>query len=567
MKVVCDGCQAKYKLTDGRLAGRTLKFRCRKCGNTILIDGAEFRPSLPQPPRPQRVTDGFAQEALPPFEAAPPEWYLSINSEPYGPCTTEQMASLLCDGQVPWETYVWREGYADWKPASDSNSLVTAAQALLLESGEEGFADYGSQPAESGFEEQDWSAPGGAAPAVYERAHESRPSYEGAFPLSDSALSDDDGSAAFASGFAATARVHEEPTRVAYIDPLTGKSPFGDQETSGLIDIRALSALAGIGRSSSLGVPPREGGDGDERGSGHPDTLAPVDRLRSPRSRAVPFAILSGSALIAAATFVAIYSSSATTKGSAMAANGVPEDAPIAESEPAPAAAPSGAAAPQPAPAPVPAAEVHPSEPAAPAKPHAGSSKPAASRSSERVDEGKPAKPTAPAFAAPDGAGATPANGSAHETPHPDANPYLQGDETAEAPKKPAATGANRSLDELLDEAIPKDDAEPASTPAARHPRAGDPALPETPSRDQVVAAMRAIEPDVRACVQGQTLETPTAAASFTVLGATGHVGNVRVTAVQGPVNACIVRAIHNAIFPEFAKGQLRINYPLRLGP
>ena len=38
MKVVCEGCQAKYRLPDDRVSGRKLKIRCRKCGGTMVID-------------------------------------------------------------------------------------------------------------------------------------------------------------------------------------------------------------------------------------------------------------------------------------------------------------------------------------------------------------------------------------------------------------------------------------------------------------------------------------------------------------------------------------------------
>ena len=71
MKVVCDGCQAKYKLTDGRLAGRKLKFRCRKCGNTIVLDGAELGHHTTRDTLELSIpSESFSQESVAAFESS-----------------------------------------------------------------------------------------------------------------------------------------------------------------------------------------------------------------------------------------------------------------------------------------------------------------------------------------------------------------------------------------------------------------------------------------------------------------------------------------------------------------
>lgn len=547
MKVVCDGCQAKYKLTDGRLAGRTLKFRCRKCGQTIVIDGAEFRPSWAQPQRVTHSTDAFSLDALSAYEAPAPEWYLSIEGEPYGPCTTEQMSNLLCDGQVAWDTYIWREGYADWKAASESNTLVTAAESLLAQAGEMPAEDRVAL--DPGFDEHDWSGPSSPGQMLPSLAQLQRGAYPQGMPQHEPAYPDVGGAAhagAHAGDYAAP-RVHDEPTRVSYVDPLTGKPPFGEQEASGLIDIRALAALTGSARNPALAGSQRDTfpDAGDERISlrrpgeeGHPDTLAPVTRVRLPRSKAVPFAILSGSVLIAAATVAAIYSSSAATTGaSAAVSNGALDDAPIgagAESDSIagsrdPAVSPEGQADTEPGP-------VDQEAPPAPARPQRSTA--SAARETAHPAATRPSRPAA------------------------DSNPGSEA-EPAAAPQ--TAEGGERSLDELMDKAVPHHDAQLEHPPT--RPVPGGAPLAETPSREQVLGAMRAIDPDVHACTQGQELDSNTVSASFTVVGSTGRVGNVRMSGVHGAVGDCIERAVRNAIFPQFTKGQMRINVPIRLRP
>lgn len=39
MRFECDSCHAKYKISDEKVAGRLVRFPCRKCDNKILIDG------------------------------------------------------------------------------------------------------------------------------------------------------------------------------------------------------------------------------------------------------------------------------------------------------------------------------------------------------------------------------------------------------------------------------------------------------------------------------------------------------------------------------------------------
>jgi hypothetical protein len=179
------------------------------------------------------------------------------------------------------------------------------------------------------------------------------------------------------------------------------------------------------------------------------------------------------------------------------------------------------------------------------------------------------AKPLAATSAKPEPG--TAANGAADANAA--TNPYRAIEGEAGTPvtaAKPTSPGAARSIDDLLDQAAPGgDDLDKALASSAQPsgPSHGAQGLPQTPSRDQVVAAMRAIEPDVRACTQGQPLDAHTASAEITVTGATGRVNFVRVGGVQGAVNSCIARAVRNAMFPQFTRGQLRINFPFRLTP
>lgn len=41
MKISCDSCQSKFTVGDDKVAGNILRIRCKKCGSTLVVNGAE----------------------------------------------------------------------------------------------------------------------------------------------------------------------------------------------------------------------------------------------------------------------------------------------------------------------------------------------------------------------------------------------------------------------------------------------------------------------------------------------------------------------------------------------
>jgi hypothetical protein len=87
--------------------------------------------------------------------------------------------------------------------------------------------------------------------------------------------------------------------------------------------------------------------------------------------------------------------------------------------------------------------------------------------------------------------------------------------------------------------------------------------LPDSPSRDEILAAMRGVESAVRSCGEGQPL-TGTAEVQITITGNNGHVTTANVNGITGNVGSCIARAVRNAKFPRFKKPTFSIKYPYR---
>src|SRR5262249_34382709 len=96
-----------------------------------------------------------------------------------------------------------------------------------------------------------------------------------------------------------------------------------------------------------------------------------------------------------------------------------------------------------------------------------------------------------------------------------------------------------------------------ASSSSAHHASAQ---LPEHPDRAQVIAAMQAVQPAVKAGLGGSR---DTATASLKVSGRSGRVASVQVSGMPADVGSCLARAVRQAQFPKFAAESLSISYPL----
>jgi len=388
------------------------------------------------------------------------------------------------------------------------------------------------------------------------------------------------------------------------------RAGFAGGEGSGLIDIRALASLAQSRMNPpqqparSIAPPAYDHGtdEGDEQesdplasfGTGHGvafaalDSLAPAANREKPRDSTVPLAIMTGAAMIAAAVFAALYITRTPALAPSPVAAAAQPSAPIAAPElsgkpeaqaPAAPAAPSAEAV-----APVAAAaEAAPSEPAAAAEPEAAKPEAAEATAEATVETArakgrgvkrggvhKVREPKAAAADPLESEDEEPVAAKAEEkAPPPTLDDILLGDDdkpakaAAAAADKPApkAAPSDRSIDDLLDTAVAKKagGASPAAAPAAES-GAG-----ESPSRNDVVAAMRKIEPELKACAASEaTPVTGIAYVAITVAGSSGKVMGAEVKGMTGQVGSCIARVARTATFAPFTKEKFSVTYPYR---
>ena len=144
MKIVCDACQAKYSISDDKVQGKVFKIRCKKCSNIIVVRGgagaAEPAPA-PQQEKDTRVYDyGYDGGDHAPA-GDEPVWHVVINQDQVGPMTAVEVQQRFSGGEIDSETYIWREGFADWLPLAQVDTFAQLASAGPASAGGRSGAD------------------------------------------------------------------------------------------------------------------------------------------------------------------------------------------------------------------------------------------------------------------------------------------------------------------------------------------------------------------------------------------------------------------------------------------
>lgn len=140
MKITCESCQAKYTIADEKVAGKTVKIKCKKCGNAIVVHGGSEGIPAPTPsydgsPAQQDSTDEADTRILSDTGgvAVPggDEWTVNVAEGDERTMTTTQLAQEYARGALSNDTYVWKEGMSDWLPIANVPELkqYVSAQA------------------------------------------------------------------------------------------------------------------------------------------------------------------------------------------------------------------------------------------------------------------------------------------------------------------------------------------------------------------------------------------------------------------------------------------------------
>jgi len=249
VKISCPTCSAKYSIADEKVVSRLAKIRCRKCGSTIVIDGKVNPPSV------TATSGGDAGEAHDAAEAAGAEFSVDFGEGDQRTMPLADIVSAYNAGQITGETYVWADGFADWKPLSEVEDIVEALHSAA-------GGGTGSKPQASS---SPWDAKPAQPSPERAAARPARGATSDLFGRIERAGSEDEvaTSAPDAAGGGSGTGARNESSVLFSLSALTsaskpsqtgsrsssgglnlGGATTASREDSGLIDLKALTAAA-----------------------------------------------------------------------------------------------------------------------------------------------------------------------------------------------------------------------------------------------------------------------------------------------------------------------------------
>jgi len=191
VKFFCEQCKAKYQIADERVAGKTVRMKCRKCGHLVEVratvtessantsappppvadagsrplGGAPPRPPAKAPP-PRPSTLATSLTAAKPPSARPPErppsilagafksnvtreeggsapfdmaelapgddWYVAVNGVPVGPIRIAEVRRKAALGAINDDSLAWQEGLDEWRPVKTFPELAAQVREAAL---------------------------------------------------------------------------------------------------------------------------------------------------------------------------------------------------------------------------------------------------------------------------------------------------------------------------------------------------------------------------------------------------------------------------------------------------
>ncbi len=124
MKFLCPSCKAKYQIADEKITGRTVRMKCRQCGNLIEINEAVIAsatiPSVVPPPKVQHRTAEpavLAPDEAPPHRAPGTSMLRDAPPKPPGSKEHAPLTRVGGHGALPPRASAARDALANRAPA------------------------------------------------------------------------------------------------------------------------------------------------------------------------------------------------------------------------------------------------------------------------------------------------------------------------------------------------------------------------------------------------------------------------------------------------------------------
>lgn len=121
VNVTCDKCNKRYSIADDKVRGKSVKIRCKQCQNLITVQGPADAPVAVAAGGSAVSDSGWEDEhtrAMPAMNLAP-VWHVMVKGKQVGPVDLRGLEQQVKAGEVTIRSYVWKQGMAEWKRASD----------------------------------------------------------------------------------------------------------------------------------------------------------------------------------------------------------------------------------------------------------------------------------------------------------------------------------------------------------------------------------------------------------------------------------------------------------------
>lgn len=124
MKFSCEACAARYYMDDDKVRHKTLRIRCKKCGNVMTVGDGET--TLSEQGSGPNLASMVPREQLQP--TADSIWFYAAAGQTYGPYAEGELLRRFETGRIAEEVHVWKQGFDAWLPAGEIEVFAAAIQ-------------------------------------------------------------------------------------------------------------------------------------------------------------------------------------------------------------------------------------------------------------------------------------------------------------------------------------------------------------------------------------------------------------------------------------------------------
>jgi predicted Zn finger-like uncharacterized protein len=251
VKISCPTCSAKYSVADEKIQSRLAKIRCRKCSSTIVIDGtaspakvyvgdASAAISASGPPQDMEAARLSAPApASEPVGPAPDEYAVDIADNDQRNMTIHQIVGAYNEGLITADTYIWKEGMADWQTLAEVREVASALHAAARPAAAQPAAVRRGNHNSSADLFGGIHTAGGEDDITTSAPEPAQPMTAGTGARNESSVL-----------FSLSALTGSASTTTAAAAPAGGPAPKKRNDDSGLIDLQALTAADTAGASA-----------------------------------------------------------------------------------------------------------------------------------------------------------------------------------------------------------------------------------------------------------------------------------------------------------------------------